>query len=170
MSYSDLFLKCIEVLLGKGDLDFGLEGGYSNKMTDAGGETNFGISKKQYPDLNIKTLTKERAIEIYYNDYWIPMNVERLMDDELILRLFCFGVNAGQRTAIIILQKLIGVDADGIIGSETAMAVRHFEGNVIDEFIKREKLFYVTLVQKKPKERPNLDGWLNRIERTLFKT
>ena len=161
MSYSDLFLKCIEVLLK-------LEGGYSNNKTDAGGETNFGISKRSYPDLNIETLTRDRAIEIYYSDFWIPMNVERLMDDELILLLFCFGVNAGIRTAIKVLQKLLGVDDDGILGSETARAVREFNGNIVDEFTKRQKLFYITLVQKKPKEQPNLNGWIDRVQKTHF--
>lgn len=161
MIYSDLFNKCITVLLS-------LEGGYSKSKSDKGGETNFGISKRSYPDINIKTLTKDRAIEIYFNDFWLPMNVDRLMDDELILHLFVFGVNAGIRTSIKILQKLIGVTVDGVLGSETAKAVSEFNGNIVDEFIKREKLFYVTLVQKDEKQRPNIKGWLNRIEWTHF--
>ena len=30
------------------------EGGYVDDKTDPGGETKFGISKRQYPNLNIK--------------------------------------------------------------------------------------------------------------------
>ena len=37
------------------------EGGYVNDPTDMGGETNFGITKRWYPDLDIKNLTKEQA-------------------------------------------------------------------------------------------------------------
>lgn len=159
--YPDLFNKCITVLLS-------LEGGYSDRPSDKGGPTNYGLSQKSYPDLNMKTLTKDRAIEIYFNDYWIPMNLYVINDDELVLRLFCMGVNAGIRTTIKILQRLVGVVADGFIGSDTARAIREFDGNVVDEFIKRQKKFYVTLVQKDESQRPNLLGWLNRIEWTHF--
>jgi len=48
------------------------EGGYVNDFFDAGGETNMGISKKSYPDLDIKNLTVEQAKAIYYEDYWLP--------------------------------------------------------------------------------------------------
>ena len=37
------------------------EGGYVNHPKDPGGETNHGITKRDYPHLNIKELTKEEA-------------------------------------------------------------------------------------------------------------
>ena len=41
------------------------EGGYVNDPTDLGGETNYGITKRFYPDVDIKNLTEEQAKEIY---------------------------------------------------------------------------------------------------------
>jgi len=41
------------------------EGGYVNDPRDSGGETKFGISKKAYPNLDIKNLTQQQAGEIY---------------------------------------------------------------------------------------------------------
>ena len=35
------------------------EGGYVNDPKDLGGETNFGITKRFYPDVDIKNLTKK---------------------------------------------------------------------------------------------------------------
>ncbi len=54
------------------------EGGYSDNPQDTGGETHWGISKRSYPDCDIKNLTKEQAIEIYRKDYWNVMNCDSL--------------------------------------------------------------------------------------------
>jgi lysozyme family protein len=49
------------------------EGGYEPPGTgDPGGETNWGISKRAYPNLDIKNLTRDDAIAIYQRDYWTP--------------------------------------------------------------------------------------------------
>lgn len=54
------------------------EGGYANNPNDRGGETNFGISKGAYPDLDIKALTIRDAIAIYRRDYWLPSGASTL--------------------------------------------------------------------------------------------
>uniref|UniRef100_UPI0039E582BF glycosyl hydrolase 108 family protein n=1 Tax=Klebsiella pneumoniae TaxID=573 RepID=UPI0039E582BF len=48
----------------------GHEGGYVNDPRDPGGETQFGISKRAYPNVDIKGLTRETAISIYKRDFW----------------------------------------------------------------------------------------------------
>ena len=157
----ELFLKCIKIILKN-------EGGYCWHKDDPGGETNFGITKARYPNLDIKNLTKEEATEIYYRDYWKPMKLNILNNEDLILHVFDMGVNAGIRTAIKLLQRLVGVTADGHIGLKTAGAVADYNGDVAEEYIKRRKLFYVTLVQEKPQLRVFIKGWLKRIEHTKF--
>ena len=51
------------------------EGGYINHENDRGGETNMGITKKYYPDEDIKNLTRERATMILYKDYWLKYKI-----------------------------------------------------------------------------------------------
>lgn len=51
------------------------EGGYVNNPADPGGETQWGISKRAFPDVDIKALTKDGAKEIYLNHYWKPLEV-----------------------------------------------------------------------------------------------
>jgi lysozyme family protein len=49
------------------------EGGYTAGLPDdPGGETNFGISKRAYPALDIAALTRADAMDIYERDYWTP--------------------------------------------------------------------------------------------------
>ena len=64
------------------------EGGYVHHESDPGGETNWGISKRSHPDLDIKNLTREQAISIYRDTYWSQVP-ESLPDG---VRWFAFDV------------------------------------------------------------------------------
>lgn len=67
-----LFTVAMEQFAQAIEFTLSWEGGYVNDPGDAGGETNMGISKRSYPDLDIKNLTVEQAKAIYYADYWLP--------------------------------------------------------------------------------------------------
>lgn len=56
-----------------------IEGGYSDDPDDPGKETKFGISKKSYPDLDIKNLTIGKAKDIYYINYWLKADCNKLI-------------------------------------------------------------------------------------------
>lgn len=51
---------------------------YTNDPNDPGGETKFGISKRSHPELDIKNLTPEQAMDIYLNKYWFPSGADDL--------------------------------------------------------------------------------------------
>jgi lysozyme family protein len=170
MEYPKLFLSCLDVVLKN-------EGGYSNHPLDNGHATMKGVTQAVYDSYRAKNgdpfnavidITEEEIYEIYYTLYWQPMNIDRILEADLVLHTFDHGVNAGVRTSIKLLQRLIGVTDDGFIGSDSLRAVREFNGNIVEEFIKRRKLFYITLVQKKPELRVFMRGWLSRIEKTHF--
>ena len=54
------------------------EGGYVHDPKDLGGETNYGIAKRFYPDVDIKNLTEDEAKEIYKTDYLVTNKVEEV--------------------------------------------------------------------------------------------
>ena len=56
---------------------FKWEGGYVNDPNDSGGATKYGITKRWYPHLDIKNLTKEEAMDIYYKDYWLRAGCDK---------------------------------------------------------------------------------------------
>lgn len=98
------------------------EGGYTAGLPgDPGGETNFGISKRSYPNEDIKVLTRAQAIEIYRRDFWVPVQGDYLppMVAELALD---FAINAGVQTSIAKLQLALGVADDGHWGPVTQAA------------------------------------------------
>lgn len=81
------------------------EGEYSNDPNDPGRETKFGISKRAYPNLDVKNLTREQAIEIYYNDYWRPLK-DLAINDYVRFHLFDYAVNSGVNQAIKTYLKI----------------------------------------------------------------
>ena len=94
------------------------EGGYANDPRDPGGETKYGISKRSYPHLDIKSLTREQVKPLYRADFWGPAGCD-VVPGPLKYALFDFAVNSGPKTAVRTLQKRLGVISDGIIGPKT---------------------------------------------------
>lgn len=110
------FEQVIERVLGH-------EGGYVNNPADPGGETNWGISKRSYPGLNIKDLTRKDAIEIYRRDFWNVLHGDSLYDG-VAFQLLDFAINSGTGTAIRYLQRAVGVADDGVWGPVSAAACK----------------------------------------------
>jgi len=160
-NYPFIFLTCIEVILRN-------EGGYINHPSDPGGETKFGICKRYYPDLDIKNLTREKAIEIYYKDYWLKMNLQGIRKSEVVLELFDMGVNVGIRMATKLAQKLVHAFADGVIGPETTGKINDFPADFTELYKCDRKKFYIALARRKPEFSLFLKGWLNRVDKCKF--
>ena len=76
------------------ELVVGAEGGYCNVAGDPGGETNYGICKRAYPNLDIKSITLDQAKSIYLKDYWLPAGCDGL-DYPYDICVFDCAVNQG---------------------------------------------------------------------------
>lgn len=119
---------------------FGEEGGYVNDPNDPGGETNYGISKRAYPLVDIKNLTRQAAQEIYHRDYWNPINGDGL-DPNLACVAMDAAVNHGVSRALTWLHQT----------------------SDWQEFIQLRKNFYNVLVKNKPSDAEFYNGWMNRV-------
>lgn len=108
------------------------EGGHVNDKRDPGGETNLGISDRRdgridgmadvdgdgLPDVRIANLTAVQAAVIYRRDYWDACKCDQL-PAPLAVFLFDTAVNCGNRAAVRMLQRALGVKDDGVIGPVT---------------------------------------------------
>ncbi len=99
------------------------EGGYVNNPADPGGETNWGISKRSYPHVDIKNLTRELARQIYLADFWRRGQMDQY-DQAIAFQVFDIAVNSGIETAVRLLQRAAGVADDGHIGPVTVAAIK----------------------------------------------
>ena len=98
------FDRCVRAILSE-------EGGLSDHRQDPGGLTKYGISKLAYPNLDIRRLTMDDAIELYRRDYWNPVRGTDL-PASLALLVFDAAVNQGAGTAARLLQKAVSVRED----------------------------------------------------------
>ena len=142
------------------------EGGYVNDKDDRGGETKYGITKRFYPDLDIKNLTIDDAVNIYYEDYWKPSKAS-LLPKDLRYPYFDCVVNTGQSRAVKILQQACNnknsfkIKEDGKIGAATISACKKLEA---DRFISYRILFYSLLISDNPTQEKFWYGWYKRAK------
>ena len=139
------------------------EGGYVNDPKDLGGETKYGITKRFYPDIDIKNLTIEQAKEIYKKDYWDRNRVESLPQN-LWHIYFDMCVNMGKRTAVKVLQRAAvnkgkNIEVDGGLGPMTIGALKGVELDRVRAF--RVK-YYVDLITARPEQEKFYLGWFRR--------
>lgn len=119
------------------------EGGYVNHPNDPGGETNWGISKRSYPNVDIKRLTREQAIEIYRRDFWNRVQGNEL-PPALAFQALDAAINSGIGNAVRFLQRAVGVADDGIIGPITLARVRSYDEWDVTALYIAERLEFMT--------------------------
>lgn len=100
----------------------GHEGGYVNDARDPGGETNWGVSKRSYPAVDIKALTLDGAKAIYRRDFWDKCRADEL-PPALRFDLFDGAVNSGVGQSVKWLQQAVGATPDGALGPLTLAAL-----------------------------------------------
>ncbi len=138
-----------------------MEGGYTNDPNDAGGETNFGICKRDYPSLDIKNLSIEKAKAIYQKEYWQACQCDSL-PWPVDLCVFDTAVNEGAGEATRILQILLGVKADGIIGDNTITAAFKNPPSA-KRYLTSRLSAYARVILAHPNDIVFADNWHNRV-------
>jgi lysozyme family protein len=133
------------------------EGGYVNDPDDPGGETNFGISKRSYPSLDIKHLTVEDATAIYLRYFWKFGGIE---DQAVATKLFDAYVNMKSH-AIKAAQEVTQLPIDGVYGPHTEAAINNMAG-FLAAYRNRLVQYYLDIVTFNPEDAKFLDGWLRR--------
>jgi lysozyme family protein len=186
-SYHDAFISAFDKYFDHLMED---EGGYlpgkrAKQIGDRGGATNWGISLRfliscgvDVGDLNndgvvdekdIVLLNKEQARELYFKYFYNPLYKE-IRHVQLENRIFNFGVNAGKRTSVRILQHTINkmmdiplLKVDGLFGRNTLSAVR----NVDRDRLYREYIIEVEDYYRSLNKPQFIKGWLRRLSRLV---
>lgn len=163
------------------------EGGFAH-VKRTGEVVNFGITHWFLRDIGIlpkkkrsepasamevafvKSLTKERAVELYKIWFWDALGIWQLRDQDLADKVFDLSVNMGPR-AIILLQQAVNdlrgrkvVDVDAILGPKTAAAVNTTNPDaLLDKLRQVAEIRYKEIAALNTVHKDNLPGWLARL-------
>lgn len=149
---------------------FAEEGGFVNNKKDPGGATNLGVTLATWRAWkhnvkltadDLKVITQADATPLYKQNYWDTIDGDELPSG-LDYAVFDFAVNSGVSRAVRVLQKVLGVDEDGILGSETLAATQSADiADLVDKYISARESFLKSL-----KTFPVFGhGWLLRTAR-----
>ncbi|MDR2723924.1 MAG: hypothetical protein LBB25_01795 [Holosporaceae bacterium] len=127
-----------------------------------------GISKRSYPNLDIKNLTRDQAKEIYFRDFWLKGKYEQIEDENIAIKLFDLSVNMGIGQANKLVQRAllavgVNVAEDGIIGSITLKAINEADPTDLLAALKSESAGHYRLIANlNPSQKRFIEGWLSR--------
>lgn len=143
------------------------EGGNDDDPADHGGRTSHGITQAEYdawrreqgaPEQDVWKISPSEIHQIYHDEYWEPWC--DMLPKGLDFLYFDLAVNAGPHEATLVLQRAVGVAADGRIGPRTREAIRAADpAGAISRFTKYKRAFYLSLHQPR-----FIHGWLNRAD------
>lgn len=110
----------------------------------------------------MKKLSVKDAEEIYRNEYW---KFDKIIDQSIATKLFDMSVNMGVGTAVKMLQRILGVDVDGIFGTRTLDAVNGDDPDIlmldlVNACIKR----YEDIIKSDPTQERFRRGWMRRAK------
>jgi lysozyme family protein len=166
-NYDPVFIAAMQRLLAD-------EGGYVDNPDDAGGPTKFGISQRDYRELNIKNLTAATATAIYWSDWWLRFRFGRLtrgpVTDPLAGKVFDLAVDMGAEEAVRCLQyalRAVGVKLakyDGLLGDETSHAANSCSNReALMAALRSEAAgYYRELAALEKRDAEFIKGWLDR--------
>jgi len=127
---------------------------FSNDPHDPGGETMNGVIQREYsiyrqskgePSQDVRLITQAEGADIYRTSYWNP-NCPKLPAG-LNLCVFDENVNAGPFAGTVLLQRALGILADGLWGPQTDAAVAAVTDvpGAINKFTDQREAYYRSL-------------------------
>lgn len=137
------------------------EGGYVNNPKDPGGETCYGVSKRAYPNLDIKNLTLDDAKEIYRRDYWNKCGADKLPEGVAVMAAD-LAYNSGISRSIKLMQRTCGLPESGKLDPLTLGKI---ESSDIPEYMEKFKNVRMNFLRSLKTWSTFGRGWTNRVNK-----
>jgi len=156
------------------------EAGFVNDPTDKGGATNMGITigtwrqigydKDGDGDIDVVDirLLDERDFSAVLKIYWNKWHANRLINQS-VANLLVDWVYTSGKWGIVIPQRILKIEPDGIVGNQTIIAVNLVDQKkFFDAVFEARKKFFNDIVKNNPSQKRFIKGWLNRLNDFKF--
>lgn len=150
---------------------------YTNKKSDRGGATKYGITIATWRTVgydkngdgkinekDVQLISEEDFKNVLKNNFWDKWKADKIKNQK-VAEILVDWLWASGKWGIIKPQQLLGVKADGIVGSKTIAAVNDYQDQrQLFERIKSARKTYIdNVIKAHPEQIVNKKGWLNRI-------
>ena len=148
------------------------EGGFSDHPADRGGATNKGVTLATFRQFygadrtadDLRAMTDAQWLHIFREGYWNRWQADRIASQSLA-NLLVDWVWASGSHGITRPQRILGVEADGIVGEQTLAALAARAPEPLFHQLKAARIAFVEgIVRENPSQKVFLRGWKNRIE------
>lgn len=156
------------------------EAGFVNDKTDKGGATNMGITigtwrqigydKDGDGDIDVQDirLLDERDFACVLKIYWNKWQANRIINQSVANLLVDWVFTSG-KWGIVIPQRILKIEPDGIVGNQTLTAINLVNQKAFfDAVFEARKKFFNDIVKNNPEQKRFLKGWLNRLNDFKF--
>lgn len=154
-----------------------------NHPLDKGGPTKYGVilsvwqehghDKDGDGDIDaedIKKLNEEDARYIAKKIFWDYFLADSIQNESVAEFIVDWGYNSGRKTVAKIVQRLVKVEVDGIVGIQSLSAINSADQEGLFNLLKIErKVFLNNIIKRKPDQVVFYDGWMNRVNSFRFK-
>ena len=151
------------------------EGGFVNDPLDLGGATNKGITIGTFTEYkrrkglkaptiqDLKNISNEDWHEVFKGLYWDRWKADEIKNQS-VANILVDWVWASGSHGIKRPQRILGVTADGIVGSKTIAALNAKDPAELFRMIKADRIKFIDeICEKRPANNRFKKGWLNRI-------
>jgi len=136
------------------------------------GRARLGINSIAHPDLPDWFWTANyadaiiEAKQIEHDDYWVPLKLDAVNDQDVANKIFDMAINTGVKTAARMTQEALEIEIDGVIGPITIAAINDAAPDkLLTKLRSLAIMHYQSLAAEDPAEYNKwLPDWLQRAK------
>lgn len=164
-----------------------IEAGYANDPDDDGGETVFGLTRRDWPQwkgwavidhlkmqyglakaipiINADQELKASAGGIFKVNYWDANNLSLIDDQAIAWQAYDTDINMGVGIGARFLQECAGVPVDLKVGPKTIAAINSDEAeDFYNHFLQLRKARFDAIIAANPKKAKFKPSWYSRLK------